>query len=195
MSNTKEFIIDEAYNLFLSHSYEAVSISVISQAIGFTKGAIYHHFKNKEELFFSVIDKYLQFEGLIAEVETITFEQCNDICIENVRKILTKMFGRFPEFVGINYVSLVADAFRHYPDFARRMDAFFSDETVKTKKVIDHCVKRGEIRNDVDTSVLANNYISTTIGLAGNLVQNKTVDEIVESLKSQLQALYMLLKV
>ena len=51
MENTKEFIIDEAFKLFLDHSYEAVSISDISQAIGFTKGALYHHFKNKEELF------------------------------------------------------------------------------------------------------------------------------------------------
>jgi TetR/AcrR family transcriptional regulator, transcriptional repressor for nem operon len=195
MTDTREYIIDEAYKLFLSHSYEAVSISDISKAIGFTKGALYHHFKNKEELFMSVIDKYVQFEGLCVDVDLITFKQCNAMCIENVRKILKKMFGHFPEFVAINYISLVADAFRHYPDFARKMEIFFAEETLKTQKVLDNSVKRGEIRNDVDTNILANNYISTTIGLAGNLIQNKTVDEVVESLGSQLQVMYKLLKV
>jgi len=56
MNDTREYIIDESYKLFLNRSYEAVSISVISDAIGFTKGALYHHFKNKEELFKAVID-------------------------------------------------------------------------------------------------------------------------------------------
>jgi AcrR family transcriptional regulator len=59
MNDTKEYIIDQAYTLFLSHSYEAVTISDISKAVGLTKGALYHHFINKEEVFKAVIDKYL----------------------------------------------------------------------------------------------------------------------------------------
>ena len=58
MNDTRDFIIDEAYKLFLTQSYEAVSISTISEAIGLTKGALYHHFTNKEDLFKAVIDKH-----------------------------------------------------------------------------------------------------------------------------------------
>ena len=72
MDNTKEFITDEAFKLFLNHSYEAVSISDISKAIGFTKGALYHHFKNKEELFKSVVDKYLFIPEVVTDVESIS---------------------------------------------------------------------------------------------------------------------------
>ena len=59
MSDTRDYIIDKAHSLFLSRSYEAVSISEISKAIGFTKGALYHHFKSKDELFKAVVENYL----------------------------------------------------------------------------------------------------------------------------------------
>lgn len=194
MNDTKEYIIDEAYKLFLGHSYEAVSISDISQAIGFTKGALYHHFKNKEELFKSVIDKYVHFEGLVADVNSITLAECNRLCLENTNRILRRMFGEQPKFMAISYLTLVADAFRHYPQFGEQTNAFFETETAKTKIVLDNAIKNGEIRSDINTAVLATNYMSTTIGLAGTLLHNKTIDEVIESLEQQLNELYKLLK-
>jgi len=73
MTDTKEYIIDQAYKLFLTKSYEAVSISDISNAIGLTKGALYHHFLTKEELFKAVIDKYLMSISLTDIREDVTF--------------------------------------------------------------------------------------------------------------------------
>jgi TetR/AcrR family transcriptional regulator, transcriptional repressor for nem operon len=194
MNDTKEYIIDQAYRLFLNHSYEAVSINDISHAIGLTKGALYHHFKNKEELFKSVIDKYVQFECLLGDIDHIALAEYNKLSIEQTDKILKRMFGQFTEFVATNYVALVSDAFRHYPEFAERMNSFISSETAKTKKVLDNAINRGEIRNDIDTTILAGNYMATTIGMAGNIIHNKTVDEVVELLRLQLQELYKLLK-
>ena len=47
---TKETILKESGKLFNTQGYKATSISDITVATGFTKGAIYRHFKNKEEL-------------------------------------------------------------------------------------------------------------------------------------------------
>lgn len=47
---TKEIILKESGSLFNTQGYKATSISNITQATGFTKGAIYRHFRNKEEL-------------------------------------------------------------------------------------------------------------------------------------------------
>jgi AcrR family transcriptional regulator len=69
MKDTKEYIINEARKLFLKHSYEAVSIRDISQAIGLTKGSLYHHFKNKEELFKSVIDKSFLIQSVFGKFD------------------------------------------------------------------------------------------------------------------------------
>ena len=47
---TKEKILKKSGVLFNTKGYKATSISDITDATGFTKGAIYRHFKSKEEL-------------------------------------------------------------------------------------------------------------------------------------------------
>ncbi len=47
---TREKILKKSGILFNTKGYKATSISEITDATGFTKGAIYRHFKSKEEL-------------------------------------------------------------------------------------------------------------------------------------------------
>lgn len=47
---TKQRIIKESSVLFNMHGYKNTSLSEINDATGYTKGAIYRHFKNKETL-------------------------------------------------------------------------------------------------------------------------------------------------
>src|SRR3954470_20612725 len=47
---TKEKILKKSGILFNTQGYKATSISDITNATGFTKGAIYRHFKDKDEL-------------------------------------------------------------------------------------------------------------------------------------------------
>lgn len=47
---TKELILTESANLFNTLGYKATSLSDITAATGLTKGAIYRHFTNKEDL-------------------------------------------------------------------------------------------------------------------------------------------------
>ena len=54
---TKEEILKKSGLLFNTQGYKATSISHITTATGFTKGAIYKHFKNKEELEKEEFDK------------------------------------------------------------------------------------------------------------------------------------------
>lgn len=194
MDNTKEFIIDEAFKLFLIRSYEAVSISEISQAIGFTKGALYHHFKNKEELFKSVIDKYVHMPELIADVDTISLEEFIQLSVTQTEKIIRNLFGFSLVYTPINYISMFADAFRHYTGYAELKGDFINNEIEKTKKVIENAIKSGEIRDDINTSLIATNFFSINMGLAGNLVRNNSIDDAINLLKEQNFEFYKLLK-
>jgi TetR/AcrR family transcriptional repressor of nem operon len=47
---TKALILEQSGRLFNTHGYKATSIRDITLATGLTKGAIYRHFKNKNEL-------------------------------------------------------------------------------------------------------------------------------------------------
>ena len=55
---TKETILKKSGVLFNTQGYKSTSISEITDATGFTKGAIYRHFENKDELEIETL-KYL----------------------------------------------------------------------------------------------------------------------------------------
>lgn len=194
MDNTKEFIIDEAFKLFLDHSYEAVSISDISQAIGFTKGALYHHFKNKEELFKSVVDKYLIMPEVDVEVNSISLVEFLEESLRCSEKFIRGLFTSTQVFSPISYLAFFSDAFRHYPGHAEQTSNFFDKEIEKTRIVVENAIASGEIRGDINPSVIAINFFSLDLGLAGNLVRNQSIDKAASLLKEQIFEFYKLLK-
>lgn len=55
---TVNLILDVASRLFMEKGYEHTSIQeIIDHLGGLSKGAIYHHFKSKEDILYAVIDK------------------------------------------------------------------------------------------------------------------------------------------
>ena len=53
--HTKEKILRTALHLFAQDGYEAVSVSQIASALGMTKGALYKHYKNKQDIFDQIV--------------------------------------------------------------------------------------------------------------------------------------------
>lgn len=194
MDNTKDYIIDEAFKLFLNHSYEAVSISEISKAIGFTKGALYHHFKNKEELFKSVVDKFLVLPEINVDLDSIRLSEFIEVSVSLFEKFIRTLFTSAGGFSPINYLAFFADAFRHYPVYAQHTILFFEKEIGKIQIAVENAIASGEIRNDVNPSIVAINFFSFDFGLAGNLVRSHSVDEAINLLKEQSFEFYKLLK-
>lgn len=55
---TVKLILDEARKLFIQNGYDGTSIQdIINHLGGLSKGAIYHHFKSKEEIFEAICKK------------------------------------------------------------------------------------------------------------------------------------------
>ncbi len=196
MENTKDIIIEEAFKLFLTHSYEAVSISQLSNAIGMTKGALYHHFKNKEELFKMVVDKYLIIPTISADFESITLYEYIQIASNHAEGIIRSLIKNTNEFSfsPIDYISLFADAFRHYPSYDKISGEFINEEIEKITVVIENAIKSGEIREDINVSLIASNFFSINMGLAGNIVRDYPIEETIGMLKEQNLEFYKLLK-
>ncbi|MCU0732201.1 MAG: TetR/AcrR family transcriptional regulator [Hyphomonas sp.] len=53
-AETREAVLRAARQLFASQGYAAASVAAIAEAAGVTKGALFHHFENKEELFLQI---------------------------------------------------------------------------------------------------------------------------------------------
>ena len=67
MQSAKERILLTALRLFAKDGYEAVSVSDIASELDMTKGALYKHFKNKRDIF----------ESIVARMEQCDAEQAN----------------------------------------------------------------------------------------------------------------------
>lgn len=91
-------------------------------------------------------------------------------------------------------MSLFTDAFRHYPGYAESKGVFINNEIEKTKRVLENAIKSGEIREDINPSLIANNFYSINMGLAGSLVRNNSLDNAISLLKDQNNEFYKLLK-
>ena len=55
---TREKILSEALNLFSIKGYDPVSIRDIAAAVGIKESSIYNHFKNKQDIFDSILKEY-----------------------------------------------------------------------------------------------------------------------------------------
>lgn len=56
--STKDRILDEALTLFSEKGYSAVYVGEIAAAVGIKAPALYKHYKNKQEIFDSCVDKF-----------------------------------------------------------------------------------------------------------------------------------------
>jgi len=58
MANRRDDIVSAAIDLFYEYGYQKASIRDICRRVGITQAALYYHFRNKEELLYTIIDKF-----------------------------------------------------------------------------------------------------------------------------------------
>ena len=69
-ADTRQRLIDVAVDLFTRHSFAGTSLQMIADEMGFTKAAIYYHFRTREELLAAVVEPiFEQLSRIIAAAE------------------------------------------------------------------------------------------------------------------------------
>src|SRR5438270_14084196 len=65
---TRTTLIDAAADVFAKRGFHFASLDEIAETAGFTRGAIYKNFENKEELFFAVIERRIDSQLMLFRV-------------------------------------------------------------------------------------------------------------------------------
>ncbi len=65
---TLEQILSVSARLFIDKGYEKTSVQDIIEALGMSKGAIYHHFKSKEEILDAVMNRQFSYTAQMMNV-------------------------------------------------------------------------------------------------------------------------------
>jgi AcrR family transcriptional regulator len=70
VTDTRQRLLDVAVALFIQRSFAGTSLQMIADELGFTKAAIYYHFRTREELLIAVMEPMLhQIGAIVATAE------------------------------------------------------------------------------------------------------------------------------
>jgi len=83
--DTREILIDSAFQEFYRHGYQGANIAAILKEVGINKGSMYHFFKSKKELALTVIKEIIG-KRILIKYENILK---NDNVIETLFNTLT----------------------------------------------------------------------------------------------------------
>ena len=158
---TKKAILEASMQLFARRGYHGTSISQIAEATGLTKGALYWHFKGKEDLFLTVLDRIRETwqEAIMGRIETSA----------RVLEKLEQLFDATSEMVtgsdnpySMHLFLVSAGAQPEMSDFEDAIRAAYAGYVKTLADTIKAGQEDGEIKRDVDAE-------SAAVGIIGCL--------------------------
>lgn len=97
--NTKESILLEALKLFSRNGYEGVSVRDIAKQLGITQAALYKHYKNKHDIFDSIVnhmnedyEKRVNMYGMPQGSSSSMAEEYKNFSLDIIKKISMAQF-------------------------------------------------------------------------------------------------------
>ncbi len=147
----KEKILNQSLQLFATHGFAHVSVSMIAKQAGVTKSLIFHHFESKEQLWETVKETFFK---KYAESQMNLFEVEKDP-IELIRKSMRFYF----EFVKNNPLIPRFFAYAHLENDEKcgQMD---QPLIAKGSELIRAAQKNGLMRKDFNPVILVMNFIT-----------------------------------
>ena len=173
--NGREKIVHQAFKLFLHKGYKKTSLANIIDATQLSKGAIYHHFKSKHEIYLATLDEYF-------------FKLYSDISInDNSDSFLERIKKRFLFFIDlIDFVEQLnienTYPIRRYFQFQLESE---EDDIIREKitetlksfqkeidKIIEQAIQQKEINISLPASVITQQLVGMIEGIA---IHNSTL--------------------
>ncbi len=158
---TKENIVKTALELFLQNGYEKTSMNDIAREVGISKPAIYHHFKNKDELFHEVLSLFFEEMGKWSKAR---FGPCKNLkellkaffqSLKSFREVADVLLGKKEQSTPYSFLELFLSASRKDPTVQKRIEDGFVQSRQFLKQQLVKAQKKGEIRRDINSEIFA----------------------------------------
>ena len=96
-SERKLEILEAALTLFVQKGYSETRMDDIVQEIGLSKGALYHHFQSKRDLFMALIEHWMDQFSAIDRGGELRGKSSSEI-IRTIARFTAKVFRRNPNW-------------------------------------------------------------------------------------------------
>jgi AcrR family transcriptional regulator len=144
-------------------SYRDVTLKEMVQATNLSKGAFYHYFESKEQLFKEVMDMYLGQYAAEFALTTYKPDSLEDF-IDHYSKASKKFVDNIhnwlgKDLTGFNMYRMMFDAIAYYPGFHELVDNYHQTEFNAWVEMINKAKENDEIKKDIDTTRIAKLFI------------------------------------
>ena len=196
--DSKEKILNVAFSLFLQKGYREVSLKEIVKEVGLTKGAFYHYFEGKEQLFAEVIDAF--FMSLSEAISEPLPKVHLEMFMTGYQKVLTEQIDRLSKdavkekTISLSYYYFAFDALRILPNFGEKMQESQFREELAWIEVIDNAIASGEVISSIDSREAARLFISSKDGLGMQLILENRLKQFSKEILIVWGSLYKLIK-
>jgi len=165
-------ILDGARSCFARFGYEGATVRRLEEATGLSRGAIFHHFRDKESLFLALAE-----DDVLRMTEVVAEQGLVQVMRELIAPPGSTAAGERPaDWLGTRLE--VSRRLRTDPEFRARWAERSSQLTVATRERLLRQREAGNLRDDVDVSVLTSFLELVLEGLVSHLAMGLPADDM-----------------
>ncbi len=195
MNESREHILKVAFDLFIQKSYKEVTMKELVTRSGLSKGAFYHYFESKEQLFMEIIDHFFK-ELMQVYFEKFSHESLKQFCADYLADIAKKaeVTTEDNKELNANFYFLIFDAIRMVPAFRQQMDEMSKRELSGWLKIIGIAREKGEINPVMTDDQIARFYMYSNDGIGIRLILDNNMGKLKEEIEYLWAGFYEQLK-
>ena len=205
MKITRDELLIAAFRLFMSVNYEKASFAELGKILGMSKAGIFKYYKNKQELFIAVVDKFWfstqNPRNKFTETNG-TFAEFIDEYVRGVQRTMD-MLGNLVDVGGdkvaqgkfsyhAQYFHFLFQVLQYDPDAEEKLRNLVASAYAYWRAAIQRAIDNGELRKDVDVEDAVVMFRQVYMGLSFEMSFLGGLDT--ERLAKHLNAVYSLLK-
>lgn len=189
---TRRRILESAYQEVYRHGYQGTRLDDVLRVTGLTKGALYHHFPNKQALGYAVVEDVIR--EFIVNMWLKPLEDADDplaTIIDTIRHMDT-LAGEQIITLGCPLNNLAQEMSPLDEGFRQRIDRVYRDWRAGLAQALERARERGQLRADADCDQVATFIVAALtgcIGIAKNAQSREPLDHCGAGLISYLESL------
>jgi TetR/AcrR family transcriptional regulator, acrAB operon repressor len=163
---TRLQIIDAARRVFYTHGVARSSLDMIAREAGVTRGAVYWHFQDKQDLFFAMREQAVL--PLIDQVDESLLDDSLEDPLEGIRAAMMRILTALESDPRAREVFQIMNSRCEYvAEFIPvlcRLHASCDDFGIKLEHVYRRAAERGLLRPGLDPALLARDSVAFVTG-------------------------------
>ena len=190
IKTTKNKILDAAFNVFVKNGYKDTTMSHIVKESGLSKGAIYHHYSSKKDLFISLIDHW----EVYSFPDFYSGGSSEESAVKTLQRFADVVYATFNDKPHIFLAEIEFWALANKDKEINARSKILYDKILKLfELVLSKGIRNNEFRK-IDTKIIAIELLSVFQGinwfclfkedpLVAKHYLKKSVDTIIEGIK------------